>query len=65
MIYRPENYQGPIAQDAKIGVKFSNDIFLLESFLKQFNVEYKQEDLVDSPFGRGVRIKRDELNNYG
>lgn len=54
----PQNSE-PIAKDAKIGYKFSKDIFLLESFLKQKNISYNPNELEDSPFGKGIRIKRD------
>ena len=42
-----------------MGVKFSNDIFIEESFLIQFKIDYKLEDLEETPFGYGLRIKRD------
>ena len=58
LIYKPENSPGPSAQNATIGVKFSNDIFISESKLKDWNIEYKQEDLEDGPFGKMLRIKR-------
>ncbi len=40
-------------------VKFSRNITLLESFLKDNNVEYNQEDLEDTPLGKGYVIRRD------
>lgn len=58
-IYRPENYKGPQAQNASIGVKFCTDIFVHRSFLDKHNIEYKEEDLEMGPLGLGVRIKRD------
>ncbi len=59
LIYKPEVYEGPTAQNATLGVKFSNDIFLMRSFLDQRNIEYKIEDLEDGPLGLGLRIKRE------
>lgn len=61
MIYKPPTV-APKAINATLSVKFSNDIFLLESFLKQKGIEYKPEDLELSPFGRGLRIKRAAKN---
>ncbi len=58
-IYKPEVYEGPKDQNATLGVKFSNDIFLMKSFLDQRNIEYKIEDLEDGPMGLGLRIKRE------
>lgn len=58
LIYKPlENWE-PKALPATIGVKFSNDIFLMKSFLDQHKIEYKESDLDYSPFGKGIRIKR-------
>jgi hypothetical protein len=56
--YRPDNYTGPIAQNAQIGVRFSDDVFLLKSFLDQRGVKYEKDELEDSAFGKGVRIKK-------
>ena len=58
LIYKTEDFE-PKAIDATIGVKFSNDIVLLKSFLDQQNIEYKMEDLEDTGLGLGIRIKRD------
>ncbi|HUD01379.1 MAG TPA: hypothetical protein VMR37_03570 [Rhabdochlamydiaceae bacterium] len=65
LVYRPPNSSEPKVQKATLGVKFSDDIFLLESFLKKRKIPYKQSDLEDSPFGRGIRIKRNnkEMEN--
>ncbi len=57
-VYRPPHSNPPVAQNATIGVKFSNDIFLCESFLKQKNIFYEESDLEDSPFGKGIRVRR-------
>lgn len=59
MIYRPDNYDAPIPSNATVGVRFCQDIFLMKSFLDQKGIEYKIEDLEDSPMGLGFRIKRD------
>lgn len=40
--------------------KFSNNITLLESFLKQNNIAYEEEDLEDTPLGRGYVLRRDK-----
>ena len=61
-VYTPENNNLCKAVDAKMGVRFSNDIFLMRSFLDQRGIEYKEEELDDSPFGKGIRIKRDAIN---
>lgn len=60
MIYKPDNYKME-AQPATLGVKFSNDIFLLESFLKYRNIKYEESVLEFSPFGKGIRIKKEEI----
>ena len=60
LLYKPENYPGPIAKNATLGVKFANDTFLLESFLIQQKIKYKIEDLEKTPFGLALRIKRDK-----
>lgn len=41
------------------GVKFSQNVVLLESFLKQWNVQYTEADLEDTPLGRGHVIRQD------
>jgi hypothetical protein len=60
LIYRPPQYDGPIAQNATLGVKFGTDTFLLKSFLDQFKYPYKEEDLEDGPYGKFLRIKGDK-----
>lgn len=42
------------------GFKFSNDIVLLESFFKQQGWDYNPHELEMTPFGLGLRIKRDK-----
>jgi hypothetical protein len=59
-IYRPPNYDGPGAIEATIGVKFCDDIFLLKSFLDAKGIEYKEEELEDGPYGKGLRIKKEK-----
>lgn len=58
-IYKPVE-QPSEPTKAIFGVKFSNDIFLMKSFLDQKNIEYKDEDLEMTPLGLAHRIKRDE-----
>lgn len=59
-IYKPPIASDPTALPANLGVKFSDDIFLLKSFLDQRKIEYKEEDLEKTPFGWGLRIKREK-----
>lgn len=40
------------------GVKFCNDTYLTESFLKQNEIDYSPSDLEDSPLGLVYRIKK-------
>jgi hypothetical protein len=47
-----------LVQPATLGVKFSNDIFLLRSFLEKRNIPYKEEELENTPLGKAIRIKR-------
>jgi hypothetical protein len=47
-------------EEPKMYVKFSKNITLLESFLKQQNIEYKEEDLEYTPFGKGCVIRKEE-----
>ena len=42
--------------EPKQGFRFSNDVFLLESFLQQRKIEYKPEDLEHTPFGKAHRV---------
>ena len=53
----PESSQEP--EVPNMGVKFSNNITFLKSFLDQRKIEYKEEDLEDTPLGRGYVIRRD------
>ena len=41
-----------------MGVKFSNDIFLSEQFLKDKKIAYEESDLEDTPLGRCARIQK-------
>lgn len=51
------------AQNATIGVKFSQDIFLMKSFLDQCEIKYVEKDLENGPFGKHLRIKREKNEN--
>lgn len=51
------------ALKATIGVKFSNNIYINESFLKQHNIKYNPEDLEETPMGLCLRIKKDEMDS--
>lgn len=56
-IYKPIEEESKPLQST-FGVKFCNDIFLLESFLKQRKIQYNEEDLENTPMGRAIRIKK-------
>lgn len=59
-VYSPPENKGKCeAQNVTVGFKFSKDVFLMRSFLDAQKIEYKEEDLEDSPMGKGIRIKRD------
>lgn len=57
LIYKP-----PTEEEKKstVGVRFSNDIFLTESWLIKMNVQYEQSDLEQTPFGMAHRIRKDK-----
>jgi hypothetical protein len=58
LIYNPdETDEEPIA--STLGMKFSQNIYLSEYFLKQINIQYSQDDLIDTPLGRAYEIKRE------
>lgn len=58
--YKPGHYEGMKCVNATLAFKFSNDIFLARSFLIKKNIPFKEEDLEDGPWGRGLRVKRDK-----
>ncbi len=51
LIYRPSNNDTSEEKKTTVAVRFSNNIYLTESFLKQFNVEYTPDDLEYTPLG--------------
>ena len=57
-IYKPPVSPETQSQKVTMGVKFCNDIFLSEQFLKDKKIEYQESDLEDTPMGRCARIKR-------
>ena len=59
LIYKAQNYE-PVAQNATIDVKFSNDILLSQRFLDQKRIQYDPNDLEEGPWGLCLRIKRDK-----
>lgn len=59
-IYTPSDYNVPVALNATVGVKFCQDTILLKSFLDQRKIEYTIEDLEETPFGLGLRIKKND-----
>lgn len=56
-MYKPP-FPSESCQNATLSVKFSNDIIVGKSLLDQWKIEYKEEDLEDGPWGKGLRIKR-------
>jgi len=62
-IYRPEKYEGPIVQNATLAVKFSQRTFLMRSFLDQWKIPYKEEDLEECGPFLGIYLDRDEADN--
>jgi hypothetical protein len=59
-VYLPSDSNGKEAQRSILGVKFANDIFLSESFLKKRNIEYKESDLEQTPLGMCFRITKEK-----
>lgn len=60
MIYRPPKPNlHPIAQDAKMGVKFSNDMMIARYLCDQWKIPYEESDLEDSMIGPALRIKKE------
>jgi hypothetical protein len=51
----PQDSTPPI--EPKLYVKFSNNIYLHESYLKQQNIEYDPDELIDTPLGKAIEIK--------
>ena len=60
LIYKPPTTEEVEAKKATLGVKFSNDLFLTESWLIKMNVQYEQSDLEQTPFGMAHRIRKDK-----
>ncbi len=56
-IYRP-NWIANQPEESKIYVKFSNNIYMDEPFLKKHNIEYTQEDLEGTPLGKRYVIRK-------
>lgn len=59
LIYKPDWIED-IPEESKLYVKFSNNIYVSETFLKKHNIEYTDEDLEDTPLGRMYVIRRDK-----
>jgi len=58
-IYRPPHHPGSIAQNATLGVKFSNDIYVTSDIAKEWGInETNAEWVPDHPLGPCWRIKR-------
>lgn len=60
LIYKPPTDEEIEAKKSTFGVKFSNDIFLSEAWLIKMNVQYKPEDIEQTPLGPCARIKREK-----
>lgn len=59
LVYKPPNpIDEPIAKNATLGVKFSQDIFVFKSALDKLNIDYKLEDLEMISMGLALRIKK-------
>lgn len=63
-IYKPEEIQ-KLPEECKIAVKFSENITFLESFLKQKNISYQQDDLEDTALGRGYVVRKECFSCVG
>jgi hypothetical protein len=63
LIYRPPGTYEPSAEKATLAVKFANDIFLTKSFLDKKKIEYKEEDLEDTPLGPCIRLRKAKDEN--
>jgi len=59
-IYTPPECSTAI--QSPIGVKFRNDVMLMESFLNKNNITYTKEDLEQTPYGLCFRIKSTKLD---
>lgn len=59
-VYIPDDKANLKAHIATVGYKFCQDQILLKSFLDQRNIEYDEKDLEMTPFGLGLRIKKEE-----
>lgn len=56
-VYKSQETNEP-PKKATVGVKFSQDTFLFESFLVQHKIDYKKEELEKTPLGLALRIKK-------
>jgi hypothetical protein len=43
-----------------VGVKFSDGIFLLQSFLDKFKIHYDESNLEKTPFGLAHRVEKED-----
>lgn len=58
LIYKPPTEEEKLGRKATLGVKFSNDLCLAESWLIKNNIDYQPEDIEQTPLGPCARIKR-------
>ena len=58
LIYKPSSNKAP-DNTPTVYVKFSNNIYIDEVFLNQFNISYTDDDLEDTPLGKRFVIRRD------
>ena len=63
LIYRPPNYEEPIAQKATLGVKFANNTFIHQSVFEKFCIKVPDDVELDNSFmGLGL-YKLDDKGN--
>jgi len=61
-IYWPPNFEKKTeCIPATLGVKFCQDSILLKSFLDSQKISYNECDLEDTIYGKGIRIKKEEV----
>jgi hypothetical protein len=62
LIYMPPKdiQESPKALNASIGVKFCRDTYIAQYLLDKWNIKYEESELEDGPWGRGLRIKKND-----
>ena len=59
LVYKPD-WIKEIPEESKVYVKFSNNIYFGEEFLKKHNIEYTDADLEETPLGKRYVVRRDK-----